>query len=125
MLPKEDLQQRWQQLQSSLIKQKGKEYTLDDLLILIGKQEAGWPPQKELTEKDKTDLLQLGICCILVPVKYYKLIWVDDFGWPHYQQMQPLPCNNQEERTTLLKEYILLYNERNKLVIESLPPVKK
>ena len=122
MLPEEDLQQRWLQLQSSLTKQNVNEYSLDDLLILIGKKEAGWPLQKELTGKDKADLLQLGICSILVPAKYYKLIWVDDIGWPHYQQMQPLPRNNREERATLLKEYVLLYNERNKLVKESLSP---
>lgn len=124
MLPEEDLQQRWLQLQSALTKQPGKEYTLDDILILIGRQEAGWPPQKELSENEKNDLLQLGICSILVPAKYYELIWVDDIGWPHFKQLKQLPDNNLAERNFLLKQYVLLYNDRNKLLKTPLPAVK-
>ena len=124
MLPEEELHQRWLQLQSALTKQPGKEYTLDDILILIGIQEAGWPPQKELSEKEKNDLLQLGICSILVPAKYYELIWVDDIGWPHFKQLKQLPDNNLAERTFLLKQYVLLYNDRNKLLKTPLPAVK-
>ena len=124
MLPEEDLQQRWLQLQSALTKQPGKEYTLDDILILIGRQEAGWPPQKELSENEKNDLLQLGICSILVPAKYYELIWVDDIGWPHFKQLKQLPKDNLAERNFLLKQYVLLYNDRNKLLKTPLPAVK-
>ncbi len=124
MLPEEDLQQRWLQLQSALTKQPGKEYTLDDILILIGRQEAGWPPQKELSENEKNDLLQLGICSILVPAKYYELIWVDDIGWPHFKQLKQLPNDNLAERNFLLKQYVLLYNDRNKLLKTPLPAVK-
>lgn len=124
MLPEEDLQQRWLQLQSALTKQAGKEYTLDDILILIGIQEAGWPLQKELSEKEKNDLLQLGICSILVPAKYYELIWVDDIGWPHFKQLKQLPNDNLAERNFLLKQYVLLYNDRNKLLKTPLPAVK-
>ncbi len=61
MLSEEELQEQWLQWQSSLTKQTGNEYTLDDWLILIGIQEAGRPIQKELSEKEKYDLLQLGI----------------------------------------------------------------
>ena len=124
MLPEEELQQRWLQLQSALTKQPGKEYTLDDILILIGRQEAGWPPQKELSENEKNDLLQLGICSILVPAKYYELIWVDDIGWPHFKQLKQLPNDNLAERNFLLKQYVLLYNDRNKLLKPPLPAVK-
>lgn len=124
MLPEEELQQRWLQLQSALTKQSGKEYTLDDVLILIGRQEAGWPLQKELSEKEKNDLMQLGICSILVPAKYYELIWVDDIGWPHFKQLHQLPNDNLAERTFLLKQYVLLYNDRNKLVKPPLSAVK-
>jgi len=124
MLPEEELQQRWLQLQSALTKQPGKEYTLDDILILIGRQEAGWPPQKELSENEKNDLLQLGICSILVPAKYYELIWVDDIGWPHFKQLKQLPNDNLAERNFLLKQYVLLYNDRNKLLKTPLPAVK-
>lgn len=124
MLPEEELQKRWLQLQSALTKQSGKEYALDDILILIGIREAGWPLQKELSEKEKADLLQLGICSILVPAKYYELIWVDDIGWPHFKQLLQLPNYNLAERTFLLKQYVLLYNDRNKLVKPPLSAVK-
>lgn len=124
MLPEEELQKRWLQLQSALTKQSGKEYALDDILILIGIREAGWPLQKELSEKEKADLLQLGICSILVPAKYYELIWVDDIGWPHFKQLQQLPNDNLAERIFLLKQYVLLYNDRNKLLKPPLHAIK-
>lgn len=124
MLPEEELQQRWLQFESALTKQSGKEYALGDILILIGIREAGLPSQKELSEKEKADLLQLGICSILVPAKYYELIWVDDMGWPHFKQLQQLPNDNLAERTFLLKQYVLLYNDRNKLVKLLLSAVK-
>jgi hypothetical protein len=125
MLPEDELQQRWFRLLSAIHKESGKEYTLDDLLILIGMHEAGVPSQKKLSESEKADLLQLGICSVLVPAKYFELIWVDDIGWPHFKQLRQLPNDNPAERIAFLKKYVLLYNERNKLLIKALPHVKK
>lgn len=124
MLSEEELQEQWLQWQSSLTKQTGNEYTLDDWLILIGIQEAGRPIQKELSEKEKYDLLQLGIWSILVPAKYFELIWVGDMGWPHFQQLKQLPNINLAERNFLLKKYVLLYNDINKLLKPPLSPIK-
>jgi hypothetical protein len=118
MLSTAELQQRWQQLESALAAKTGKCFFLDEILLLIGISEAGIP-SKRFTEMEREELKQLAVSTILAPAKYYELIWVDATGRPHYKQLKPLPFKESTERENFLKEYVLLYDERNKLVKQS------
>ncbi|MBL0358589.1 MAG: hypothetical protein IPP72_17765 [Chitinophagaceae bacterium] len=90
MMPGDELQQRWLKLESLLTERLGKKPDLDDVLLFIGKKESGLPP-KNFTEEEQLNLRQMAICTILVPARYYELYWVDDMGWPHFNQLQRLP----------------------------------
>jgi hypothetical protein len=116
MLSEDDLQQRWLKLESGFEKRLGKKTTLDDVLVFIGIREAGLPPKKTFTETEKINLIQMAVCSILVPARYYELFWVEDSGWPHFNQLQRLPQMNNTEREAFLIPYVLLYAEKNKLI---------
>jgi hypothetical protein len=115
MLVEDDLQQRWLQLQQKLMERLGKTPNLEAVLFYIGVQEAGLPP-KTFTEQEKADLLQVAVCTILVPAKYYELMWVDDTGWPHFKQLERVPEMKSEERERFLLPFVLKYAEKNKLI---------
>ncbi|MBL7743881.1 MAG: hypothetical protein JNN00_10450 [Chitinophagaceae bacterium] len=115
MLSEELLQQRWSQLKIKMASRLGNDPCLDDILVFIGITEAMLPP-KQFTEKEKADLRQMAICTVLVPARYYQLLWVDATGWPHYNELQRVPEMNADERERFLMQYVLLYAEKNKLV---------
>ena len=115
MLPDNELQQHWFQLEYALTERLGKKLTLEDILLFIGVREAGIPP-KEFTEREKIELVQVAISTILVPAKYYELLWVEDTGWPHFKQLQPIQEMNAKEKEIFYKKYILLYAEKNKMI---------
>ncbi len=115
MLSEEQLQQLWSQLKSKLVSRLGDDPGLDDILVFIGISEA-MVPSKQFTEKEKADLRQMAICTILVPARYYQLLWVDATGWPHYNELQRMPEMSAHERERFLMQYVLLYAEKNKLV---------
>jgi hypothetical protein len=115
MLPAGDLQQRWLDLELKLLQRLGKTPDLDEVLLFIGIKESGMPP-KNYSETEKFNLTEMALHTILVPAGYYELFWVDDVGWPHYRQLQPLDKMSNNEREYFLKTYILMYTEKNKLV---------
>ncbi|MBL7723783.1 MAG: hypothetical protein JNK27_06525 [Chitinophagaceae bacterium] len=115
MLPEVNLQQRWQQLVSKLTDTLGKQPDMEAILLFIGIREAG-QPLKLFTEKEKTDLRQMAICTLLVPAGYYQLFWVDDTGWPHYKELKRIPAMSMAQRDEFLKEYVLKYAEKNRLL---------
>lgn len=107
--------ERWQLLEEKLSSKLGASFTMADVLLFIGISESGLPP-KQFSEKEKADLVQMAICTILVPGRYYELFWVEDTGWPHYKQLQRLPEMGVEEKEQLYKKYILMYAEKNRLL---------
>ena len=60
--------------------------------------------------------MQVAISTILVPAKYYELLWVEDTGWPHFKQLQPIKEMNAKDKEFFYKKYILLYAEKNKVI---------
>lgn len=115
MLPDENTEQRWQQLLCKLADKLGYQPDMGAVLLFIGIREAGLPP-KTFTEKEISELKQMAICTLLVPARYYQLFWVDDTGWPHFKELQRMPEMPVEDRDAFLKEYVLLYAERNRLL---------
>ena len=107
--------ERWQLLEEKLSPKLGDSFTMADILLFIGIRESGLPA-KQFSEKEKNDLIEMAICTILVPARYYELFWVEDTGWPHYKQLQRLPEMSEEEKEQLFKKYILIYAEKNRLL---------
>ena len=115
MQPDDDLQQQWMKLELALEDRFGIKPDLDEILLFIGKRESGLPP-KVLSETEKINLRQMAVCTILVPARFYELFWVDDFGWPHFKQLQREPDMSMPERELFLKPYLLMYAEKHHLI---------
>jgi hypothetical protein len=115
LMTEEELQQHWQRLENLIATKTGALPSFDDILLYIGKLESGMPP-KELNEKEKTDLIQMATCTVLVPARYYQLFWVEDTGWPHYKELQRLPPMPREELELLLKPWIIQYVVKNRIL---------
>lgn len=110
----DDLQQRWWNLEASLVERFGKKPDLETILFLIGVQEFGEIREK-FTKEQKQDLMHVAICSLLVPSGYYELEKTDDEGWPHFKQLKPMPEMNTIEQENFLKDHILLYFQNNDL----------
>ena len=115
MLTEDEMQQRWLKLQNTLMESLGKQPDMDDILLFIGIRESGLPP-KNFTDAENYNLRQMAVSTILVPAGYYELIWVDDFGWPNFRQLQREPTMNATEREVFLQPYVIMYAEKHRLI---------
>lgn len=115
MIPNDDLQQRWWQLESRLVERFNKKPDLETILFLIGVQEFG-DLRDKFTKEQKQDLMHIAVCSLLSPSGYYELEKVDEEGWPHFKQLKPMPDMNTFEQENFLKDHILLYFQDHDLV---------
>ncbi len=112
MLAKDDLQQRWWDLEARLVERFGKKPDMETVLFLIGIQEFGDIKEK-FTKEQKQDLMHVAVCSLLSQSGYYELEAVDEDGWPHFKQLKPMPEMNMIDQENFLKDHILLYFEQN------------
>jgi hypothetical protein len=104
----DDLQLRWWKLEEKFLERFGKKPDVESILFLIGIQEFG-DIQKKFTKEQKQDLMHIAICTVLAPSGYYELSHVDEDGWPHFKQLQPMPEIDPIMQENFLKDHILLY----------------
>jgi hypothetical protein len=112
MNAKDDLQQRWWNLEASLVERFGKKPDLETILFLIGIQEFGDIKEK-FTKEQKQDLMHVAVCSLFSHSGYYELEGIDVDGWPHFKQLKPMPDMNAIEQENFLKDHVLLYFENN------------
>lgn len=112
MLPADDLQQRWWNLEAKLVERFGKKPDMEAILFLIGIQELGEIKEK-FTKEQKQDLMHVAVCNLLSQSGYYELESVDADGWPHFRQLKPMPDMSMSEQENFLKDHILLYFEQH------------
>lgn len=112
---KDDLQVRWWKLEETLMQRFGKKPDVESILFLIGIQELGDLATK-YTKEQKQDLMHLAICTVLMPSGYYTMSHVDEDGWPHFNQLKPMPDLQPIEQEHFLKDHILLYFQNNELL---------
>jgi hypothetical protein len=112
MYTADDLQQRWWNLEASLVERFGKKPDLETILFLIGIQEFGQIKEK-FTKEQKQDLMHVAVCNLLAPSGYYELEGTDSEGWPHFKQLKPMPDMNAIQQENFLKDHILLYFQNN------------
>jgi hypothetical protein len=115
MILEDDLQLRWLKLEAVLHEKLGIKPDMDDVLLFIGIRESGLPP-KAFTEREILNLKQIAISTILVPARYYELIWVDDFGWPNFKELQRMPQLSIAERDTFLQPHVLTYAVKHGII---------
>jgi hypothetical protein len=114
MFTRDDLQQRWWQLEAKLMERFGKKPDLETVLFLIGIQEFGQIREK-FTKEQKQDLIHVAVCRLLSQSGYYELEKIDDEGWPHFKQVKSMPEMSSIDQENFLKDHILLYFENNDL----------
>lgn len=112
MFTKDDLQQRWWNLEAKLAERFGKKPDMEAILFLIGMQETGFLKEK-ITKEQKQDLMHVAICSLMAPSGFYEKERVDEDGWPHFKQLKVMPDMNAFEQENFLKDHILLYFENN------------
>jgi hypothetical protein len=110
MLAKDDLQQRWWELEAKLVERFGKKPDLETILFLIGIQEFGQLKEK-FTKEQKQDLMHVAVCKLLSQSGYYELEKTDEEGWPHFKQLKRMPDMDMIQQEYFLKDHILLYFE--------------
>jgi hypothetical protein len=109
---KDDLQQRWWNLEAKLVERFGKKPDMEAILFLIGMQETGFMKEK-ITKEQKQDLMHVAVCSLLISSGYYELAGTDKDGWPHFKQLKPMPDMNSFEQENFLKDHVLLYFEQH------------
>ena len=117
MYTKDDLQQRWWNLEATLVERFGKKPDMETILFLIGIQEFGGIKEK-FTKEQKQDLMHVAVCSLLSVSGYYELEGTDIDGWPHFKQLKPMPEMDTIAQENFLKDHILLYFENHKPPID-------
>ncbi len=112
MIAKDDLQQRWWDLEAKMLERFGKKPDMETILFLIGIQEFGDIKEK-FTKEQKQDLMHVAVCSLLSQSGFYELEAVDEDGWPHFKQLKPMPELNMIDQENFLKDHVLLYFEQN------------
>lgn len=104
------LKKRWESLQNTLSEQfaDGDLMQLDAIIYLVGVQELG-KPQDKFKKDDKVNLIHIGICTLLEPYGFYEFDFVDEDGWPHFNNISKLPVLKAGEQMVLMKEALVSY----------------
>src|SRR5437868_3308838 len=108
MQVQDDLQARWWKLEEKLMERFGKKPDMESILFLIGIQVLG-DIREKFTKEQKQDLMHVAVCTLLSPSGYYDLGSVDEDGWPHFNQLKPLPVMSLIEQENFMKDHVLLY----------------
>lgn len=103
-----DLQREWKVLVERLEERFGQGLDLDAILFLVGVQELG-QGYRTFKKQEKTDLMHIAICRLLMQYGYYEYEGMDEDGWPHYKPLAKLPKLNPKEQSLLMKEALLEY----------------
>jgi hypothetical protein len=103
-----DLKDRWQQLEATLLERFEKIPDLNAILLLIGIQEVK-NTKKEYTKEEKQDAMHVAVCTLLMQSGFYELEGYDVDGWPHFVQIKELPNNNLIEQENFIKDHVLIY----------------
>tara|TARA_B100000900_G_C20534522_1_gene697784 strand:+ start:841 stop:1191 length:351 start_codon:yes stop_codon:yes gene_type:complete len=107
---KSELKIKWENLKNRLSVDFSDDQIidLDSIIFLIGLQELG-QFQKKFNKQRKMEIIHIAVCKLLSDFGYYKLDFVDNDGWPHYNLIKELPNLKAGEQTILMKKAIINY----------------
>ena len=107
----DNFEQEWKKVEIAFHERFGKVPDMEGILFLIGINELGAEPQKKFSKEQKQDLMHIAVCKLLSQLGYYAFIGRDGDGWPHFDELMPVPANGLVEQERLLKECIIRYFE--------------
>ncbi|MDX1904944.1 MAG: hypothetical protein SFU27_12370 [Thermonemataceae bacterium] len=111
------LEFRWGQLLNKIEKALEKRpKDLNGVLFLIGVQELG-QGYKNFTKEEKQDLMHIAICRVLSQIGYYRLLFTDQEGWPHWERSADLPYLDLSEQEKLLKMQVIEYFNQEQIFV--------
>jgi hypothetical protein len=107
----DNFETKWKVVEETLHERFGKIPDMEGILFLIGINEAGITSKKKFTKEQKQDLMHVGVCTLLSQLGYFAFIGRDGDGWPHFDELAPVPANGLQEQERLLKECVIRYFE--------------
>src|SRR5690606_3746720 len=108
----ENFEARWKQVENMLEERFGKLPDMEGILFLIGINELGQnPKRKKWTKEQKQDLMHIAVCTLLSQDGYFVMTGKDQDGWPHFENIQPIPAGDMQSQERLLKEAAIRYFE--------------
>ncbi|TXC85415.1 hypothetical protein [Luteibaculum oceani] len=103
-----NFERKWQETLKNAEEAFGQPVDLQSLLFLIGLQELGKGFRK-YSKDEKMSVLHIATCRVLEPYGYYKFVGLDQEGWPHFENLKPLPPLQANDQERLMKEAIIEY----------------
>lgn len=99
---------KFKELVQKLEEKFGEGLDTQAIIFLIGVQELGTGYQK-FSKREKTELMHVAVCTLLMPYGFYKFTGRDEENWPHFELIKELPSLNESQQQHLIKEAILEY----------------
>ncbi|HTN44906.1 MAG TPA: hypothetical protein VL098_01060 [Flavipsychrobacter sp.] len=108
----ENFDERWKNVEKMLQERFGKVPDMEGILFLIGMNELGQMPKRKTWSKEqKQDIMHIAVCTLLSQDGYFVMIEKDQDGWPHFENIQPVPATELQTQEQLLKECVVKYFE--------------
>ena len=106
----EKFEERWKNVEVLLEERFGKVPDMEGILFLIGVNELGqMPKRRKWTKEQKQDLMHIAVCTLLSMDGYFVMIGKDADGWPHFENIQPVPATDMQTQEQLLKTCVVRY----------------
>lgn len=105
----ENFEQQWKVVEETLQERFGKVPDMESILFLIGVNELGSMPKRKFSKEQKQDLMHVAVCTLLCQLGYYTFIGRDGDGWPHFEELMPVPVSGLNNQEQLLKECVIRY----------------
>jgi hypothetical protein len=101
-----ELMKQWAEVRQYVEKYFEQKPDIQTCLFLIGMNELG--EVREFSKEEKQDIMHVGMCTLL-DGEYYRFIQKDEDGWPHFEELEPLPALFIKSQEQLLKSKIVNY----------------
>jgi hypothetical protein len=106
----ENFEERWKNVETLLLERFDKLPDMEGILFLIGINELGqMPKRKKWSKEQKQDLMHIAVCTLLSQDGYFVMLGRDGDGWPHFENIQPVPATDLQTQEQLLKECVVKY----------------
>jgi hypothetical protein len=99
---------KFKELVAKLEKTFGEGLDTQAIIFLIGVQELG-TGFKKFSKQEKTELMHVAVCTLLMPYGFYQFTGRDEDNWPHFELIKELPPLDDRQQQHLIKEAILEY----------------
>ena len=99
---------KFKELVAKLEKTFGEGLDTQAIIFLIGVQELG-TGFKKFSKQEKTELMHVAVCTLLMPYGFYKFTGRDEDNWPHFELVKELPPLDDRQQQHLIKEAIIDY----------------